>query len=185
MRLKEVEGGDERAVAFGLFYGVQVVALGVLGDGHRGGRGVVHVLQRDGDELDAGEEGGAQAAFAADELQLAVVAAAAGERLYDAVRAQGVGQFLQRLGREFRTRLVRAALDVHGGNLEDALRLGHSRCGRGGRGLRRRGERVAHAVRLGWGLGRHDQGVEAAAHAAEAAGLVLRLQRGARRRLGA
>ena len=184
----EVEARLQRLVALGLLDGVEVVALEVLGDRHdRGGR-VVDLAQHDGDELESGLDGGALAAFAADEFELAVGTAAAGEGLDDAVLADGLHEIVQLLAAELRTRLERAAFDVLRRDLEDLLRLGHglgNRRGGGGRDRRNGGGGSGRRQ----GGGRRDEVIqsatEATADVAESTMLLLRLHRGARRGLGA
>ena len=175
--VREVEVFLERAVADGLVDRVQVVALQVLGDRHHGGRRVVHVPHHHGHELQAGLGGRALAALAADELQLAVLPPTARQRLDDAVLANGLDKVLQRLAAELRARLPRRSFDLPRRNLQHALA---DRRGSGGWYERHDGRRRGHRRRRA----RTNQRIEAAADAAEAAVLLLRLDRGARGRLG-
>ena len=69
---------------------------------------------------------GAPAAFAGDQFKI-TVALAHDERLHDALFADGIGQFAQRLGGEILARLERAGADAVQRHALDAL----ARVGRG------------------------------------------------------
>ena len=92
--------------------GVEVFALDVLHDGHFEHGGVIGLPDVGRDVLQARLQGGAVAAFAADDLVALRAGLPQGERLDDSERADGVGQLRQRLRIE-----VQAGLEGVGDNL--------------------------------------------------------------------
>ena len=156
--MSQSETVRERAVSLGLFDGVEVGALDVLDDGELGGLTVLGFHQDDGDVREAGEARGAEAAFAADELETTIAQLAADEGLDDAVCLDGVGELAQRVLIEGLARLPGRPDNLRDGDGEDTSRetfvgwygrLGDGRDGRTDRSL-------------GNGLGVGDKGVQPA-----------------------
>ena len=97
--LRELELLDELRVALGFLDRVEVLALQIFDERQFEHRAVVGLADDDGDFRQAEQLGGAPAAFAGDQFEMAV-AFADDERLDDALFLDGIGQFAQGLGRK-------------------------------------------------------------------------------------
>ena len=97
-------------IADRLFDGVQVFALQIFDERQLQHRAVVGLADDDGDFRQVQKLRRAPAAFAGDEFK-ETAAFAHNERLHDALFADGIGQFLQRLGGKFLARLERGRAD--------------------------------------------------------------------------
>ena len=166
----------QRAESNRLVDGIQIVALEILSDGHHGGGRVVNVLHHHRNKFQPGLVRGALAPLAADKLQFSVLAPTAGERLDDAVLANGLHQVFQSLAAELRARLPWRTLYLPRRNLQHGLARRSRR--------RRRDKRHDRRRRSGRRRGRRGyQRVKPPAHPSEAAVLLLRLHCRSRGRL--
>jgi len=100
------------AVAFGLFDGVQVLALQVFDQRHLHGALLVGREDAHRHLLEPGHTAGAPAALARDDLIKAAVKRPHRDRLDEPVGTDGLGEQLQRLGIKALARLVGARLDL-------------------------------------------------------------------------
>jgi hypothetical protein len=128
--LGELELGNELGVALGLFDGIEVFALEIFDQGEFENGAVVGLADDDRDFGQAGQLGGAPAAFAGDEFQVSA-AFAHDERLNDALLFDGVGEFAERFSGKILARLERAGDDAVQLDALDTL----ARVGRRGNGF--------------------------------------------------
>ena len=118
--LLELKLLDELRVAVRLFNSVQVLALQVLDQSQFQHGPVVGLPEDDGDFRQAEQLGGPPAAFAGDELEVAV-AISHDQRLDDALFLDGISQLAQRLGGEIFAGLQRAGANTVQRHALDAL----------------------------------------------------------------
>ena len=91
--LREAEVTHERSEAEGFIDSIEISALQVLDEREHGAGSVAGLEDARGDGLLADQLEGAEATFAGDEL-VAVLHLADDDRLHEAFRADGVGEFL-------------------------------------------------------------------------------------------
>ena len=137
--LRELELPGQLFVTVRFLDGVEVFALQIFDERQFQHRAVVGLADDDGHFGQLQELRGAPAAFAGNQFKMAVPLAH-NERLHDALFADGIGQFAQRLGGKILARLERTRADPVQRHALHAL----ARVGRG-RGSRRRIERMAPA----------------------------------------
>src|SRR5688572_7999280 len=139
--LGEIEILDELAVAECFLDRVKVFALQILDESEFENFAVIRFADEDGKFGEAGDLGGAPAAFAGDQF-IRAVAGANDERLKNPLLFYGISEFLNRIFGEIFARLKWARDDAGHGN---ALYLLAGRFGRGGSrscgGLGRSGRR--------------------------------------------
>jgi len=126
--LGELELFGELRVAVRLLNGIEVFALQIFDEGQFEHGAVIGLADNDGRLGQLQQLRGAPAAFAGDQFKI-TIALAHDERLDDALFADGIGQFAQRLGGEILARLERAGPDAVEGHALHPF----AQVGRGGR----------------------------------------------------
>jgi len=120
-----------------LFHGIEVLALDILDQGHGNGGPIRDVTHHRRDLLQAGELGGAPAAFAGDDFVFVVADGAHDDGLHHALGANRVGQLVEGFRMHIQARLITPALNQVNGQFPQrafrgtCLARGGSR-GRGG-----------------------------------------------------
>ena len=102
---------DQHLVAERDFNGVQIRALNVLHQRHLHALHIVGSAHKCGNLGESGQFGGAETAFAGDQLVFAVLDRAHRHRLYQPVSLDGLCQFLKSFLIKLGTRLIRIHLD--------------------------------------------------------------------------
>ena len=133
----------------GLLNGVEILALDVLDQGHRHGGLVTDLPHHCGDGGKAGPLGTAPAALAGDDLVAVDPEPPHQQRLDDALGADRVRQFLQRLLVHVPPGLIAAALEEFDGKLQQAGGPGWNRHGRVRRFRRPRRGGLPHVAQQG------------------------------------
>ena len=150
---------DELGVALGFFERVKVFALEVFDEGQFESGAIIGLADNGRDFLPAELLGGAPAPFAGNQLK-AVRPGAHDQRLNDALRFDGIGEFLERFGGEFLAWLKRARSNSVQWNALHSVAGVHGRCRRDGG---RRGRRSEWRRGLRRGRRAAKQGAQAAA----------------------
>ena len=130
--LRELELPGQLFVAMRFLDGIEIFTLKIFDERQFEHRAVVGFAGDDGHFGQLQELRRAPAAFAGNQFKK-TASLAHNERLHDALFADGIGQFTQRLGRKILARLQRTRADaVQGYALHVLACVGHKRRGRGG-----------------------------------------------------
>ena len=114
-------------VALGLFDGVEILALQVFDQRQLGHLAVVCFNDDGGHLLKSCDARGAPAALAGDDLIVAGGKLSHGQRLKNAVLANGIGEIVQRGFVEIFTRLIAVGFDLGNGKIKTVARVGFER----------------------------------------------------------